>query len=61
MDRAIIQFLDGSDYPCEKVEPAAEGDELWYGWVCPDGPGDWTELQDPGDGWGCMIARKCTT
>ncbi len=61
MDRAMIQFLDGSDYPCEKVDPAEEGDELWYGWVCPDGPGDWNDLQDPEDGWGCMIARKCTT
>lgn len=60
IDRAMIQFLDGSDYPCEKVDPAQEGDELWYGWISPEG-GQFDDLQDPEDGWGMMIARKCTT
>lgn len=60
MDRAVIQFLDGSDFPCEKVDPAAEGDELWYGWISPEG-GQFDDLQDPEDGWGMMIARRCTT
>lgn len=53
IDRAIVQFLDGLD----KVnDPAAEGDELWYGYVHPDGiPYD--EGEDYSDGWGSMIAR----
>jgi hypothetical protein len=64
IDRAMIQFLDGSGGPDrwweQRVEPAAEGDELWYGWVNPEG-GQFDDLQDPEDGWGMRIARKCTT
>lgn len=59
IDRAMIQFLDGSENPCEPVEPAQEGDELWHGWVNPEG-GMFDDLTDPGDSWGMMIARKCT-
>lgn len=56
MDCAILRFLDGADGWWEqKVEPAAEGDELWYGWVNPGG-GQWDDLTDPEDGWGTMIA-----
>lgn len=61
MDTAIVRFLDGADKWYEQeVEPAQEGDELWYGWVNPEG-GQLDDLQDPEDGWGMMIARKCTT
>lgn len=60
MDCAIIRFLDGADQWWEqKVPPAEEGDELWYGWIG-DREAD-AELQDPEDGWGMMIARKCTS
>lgn len=63
IDRAIIQFLDGSgddDRWWEgRVEPAAEGDELWYGWVNPGGA-EADDMVDPSDGWGMMIARKNT-
>ena len=58
IDRAIVQFLDGSEFPCEEVKAADEGDELWYGWI---GEGDAAaELQDPSDGWGMRIAVKNT-
>lgn len=58
MDRAIIVFLDGcDDWWAQKVEPAEEGDELWYGWVCPDGDAMSADLQDPEDSWGMRIAR----
>lgn len=61
MDRAIIQFLDGSGgddrFWEEEVAPAQEGDELWHGWI---NPGDSDDLTDASDGWGMMIARKCT-
>jgi hypothetical protein len=50
LDRAMIQFLDGSGGLCE------EGDELWYGWINP-----FNDLTDASDGWGMMIARKCTS
>lgn len=64
IDRAIIMFLDGAGgddrWWEQKVEPAQEGDELWYGWVNPEG-GQFDDLQDPEDGWGMMIARRCTT
>lgn len=53
LDRAMVQFLDGMD---GVNAPAEQGDELWYGWVCPDGPGAWTEEQDASDGWGMRIA-----
>lgn len=57
MDRAMVVFLDGcSDWWAQKVDPAEQGDELWYGWVNPEG-GQFDDLTDPGDGWGCMIAR----
>lgn len=59
IDRAVIQFLDGSTAPCEEVKPAEEGDELWYGWINPDGD-DFDRYVDPEDGWGTMVARKCT-
>lgn len=56
MDCAILRFLDGcDDWWSQPVEPAQEGDELWYGWVNPGG-GQWDDLTDPSDGWGCMIA-----
>lgn len=55
IDRAVIQFLDGSSDPCEEVTPAAEGDELWYGYVSTTGHDD-----DEGDGWGTCIATKNT-
>lgn len=62
LDRATEQFLDGSggeDRWWETdVKPAEEGDELWYGWIDPSG-GE-SGLNDPSDGWGMMIARKCT-
>lgn len=57
IDCAIIRFLDGAGEWWEhKVEPAQEGDELWYGWVNPEG-GQFDDLTDPEDGWGMMIAR----
>jgi hypothetical protein len=59
LDRAIVQFLDGSSFPCEEVQAAAEGDELWYGWIARAGGQD-DEHVDPEDGWGMMIARKNT-
>lgn len=62
IDRAMIQFLDGSDDPCEKVEPAEEGDELWFGYVDPDGgPVDLDTIDDTDKAWGMMIARKDTS
>lgn len=59
IDRAMIVFLDGTDpahWWAQKVEPAKDGDELWYGYIHPEGfPYD--ESEDYSDGWGSMIAR----
>jgi hypothetical protein len=56
IDCAMIRFLDGaSEWWEHKVEPAQDGDELWYGWVNPEG-GQLDDPTDPEDGWGCMIA-----
>jgi hypothetical protein len=62
IDTAILRFL-GDYQPAEWWEDKGvpvpeEGDELWYGWVCPEG---FEDDQDEDDGWGCMIARRCTT
>jgi len=63
MDRAMVQFLDGSGgddrWWEQRVEPAAEGDELWYGWIAREGGQD-DEYVDDSDGWGTLVARKNT-
>ena len=57
IDRAVVQFLDGSAYPCEEVEPAQEGDELWFGHIDPEvGEVDLDAINDPEDAWGARIA-----
>lgn len=57
IDRAMIQFLDGSDGLCEKVDPAQEGDELWYGFVGDASDLTVDELDATDNGYGMMIAR----
>lgn len=57
IDRAMVQFLDG----LEGVnDPAEDGDELWYGYVHPEGF-DYDPDEDYSDGWGSRIAVRCTT
>jgi len=57
IDRAVVQFLDGFTSQGTVVnDPARDGDELWYGYVHPEGfPYD--ESEDYSDGWGSCIAR----
>lgn len=55
IDRAVMQFLDGLDHV---NDPAVDGDELWFGFVDPDGgPVDLDTIDDTDKAWGMLIAK----